>query len=286
MGGERVESKQRAMVPVLSRWQIEDLLRGEPEVSFDLELTRSEIVYSGSVARFRYGPRTYEIVLDELPEVRKDSCEVYALIDGVWRELSIASNRFYKLCVFERGWAPTLMIDGITMHSVLEDPLAVTRRKVRGIRGRVFECCTGLGYTAIEALRRGARQVVTVEVDPNVLTLASYNPYSRELFGMGIDLVLDDVMHFVKSLRSASFDHVVHDPPRLSYATQALYSEQLYREYARILKKGGGLFHYTGATGSKYRGLAVWRGVAERLRASGFVVRKVEKEFGVYAVRR
>ena len=286
MEGVRIESKQRAVVPVVSRWQVEDLLRGEPEVSFDLELSRSAVAYSGNIARFNYGSKTYEIALDELPEVRKDSCEVYAFIDGVWRELSIAGNRFYKLCVFERGWAPTLMIDGITMHSVLEDPLAVTRRKLRGVRGRVFECCTGLGYTAIEALRRGARQVVTVEVDPNVLILASYNPYSRELFGAGIDLVLDDVVRFIKSLRSASFDYVVHDPPRLSYATQALYSEALYREYARVLKKGGGLFHYTGATGSKYRGLAVWRGVAERLRASGFVVKKIEKGFGVYAIRR
>lgn len=282
----RLESKQFAAVPVLSRWQIEDLLRGEPKVSFDLEISRSDVAYSGRTARFKYGPEIYEIVLDELPEIYRDSCEVYAFVDGAWRELSIAMSRFYKLCVFERGWAPTLMIDGITMHRVLEDPLAVTRRKVRSARGRVLDCCTGLGYTAIEAVNKGARHVVTVEVDPNVLALASYNPYSRGLFSERIDIVIDDITRFVQSLRTTSFDYILHDPPRLSYATQALYSESLYREYARVLRRGGGLFHYTGATGSKYRGLSVGRGVAERLRASGFIVKRVEKGFGVYAVRR
>lgn len=288
MGRGRVESELPAgpaVVPVLSRWQIEDLRRGEPYVSFDLERSRSKVAYAGGTARFEHGSEAYEISLDELPEVYEDSCEVYALIDGVWRELSIAGARFYKLCVFERGWAPTLMIDGITMHSVLEDPLSVTRRKVRAIRGRVFECCTGLGYTAIEAARRGARQVVTVEVDRNVLTLASYNPYSVGLFSEQVDLIIDDAANLVAALRSASFDYVIHDPPRLSYATQSLYSAGLYREYARILRPGGGLFHYTGATGSKYRGVSVWRGVAERLRSAGFVVKTVERGFGVFAVK-
>lgn len=274
------------VVPAVSRWQILELAEGRGEVSFDLERSISKVVYNGRRAAFTYGGRKYEILLDELPEVEEDSCEVYALIDDAWRELSIASNRFYKLCVFGRGWAPTLMIDGITMHSVLEDPLALTRRKVRWAAGRVLECCTGLGYTAIEAIRRGARHVVTVEVDRNVLELAAYNPYSRELFSEGrIDLVFGDMVDFVAALRDGAFDYVVHDPPRLSHATQVLYSEGLYKEYARVLKRGGGLFHYTGATGSKYRGISVWSGVANRLRASGFTIKKVDRGFGVYAIK-
>ncbi|MEL9990905.1 MAG: RsmD family RNA methyltransferase [Thermoproteus sp.] len=254
------------------------------EVSFDLERSKSKTVYDGRRAAFMYGGREYEISLDELPEVERESCEVYALIGNAWRELSIAADRFYKLCVFDRGWAPTLMIDGITMHSVLEDPLALTRRKVRWARGSVLECCTGLGYTAIEAVRRGIRQVVTVEVDRNVLELAAYNPYSRELFlSERIDIALGDIVDFVTSLRGGAFDYVIHDPPRLSHATQVLYSEGLYREYARVLRRGGGLFHYTGATGSKYRGVSVWRGVANRLRASGFTIKRIDRGFGVYA---
>lgn len=269
------------VVPVLSKWQIEDLLGRREEVSFDLELTTTKVHYSGNSAYFTYSGVQYEILLEELPEA--ENCEIYALVEGRWRELSIASGHFYKLCVFERGWAPTLMIDGITMHSVLKNPLDITRRKVGNPRGRVFECCTGLGYTAIESLRRGAVHVVTVEIDLNVLTLVAYNPYSRKLWSPGVDLVVGDCLDFVQALRDGSFHYIIHDPPRLSYSTQRLYSEALYREFYRILKRGGGLYHYVSQSGTKYRGLDPARGVAERLRRAGFAVEKVVREYGVYA---
>lgn len=273
-------------VPVVSKWQIEELRKRGREVSFDLELTRTHVAYSGSVARFVYYGVHYELDLGELPDVDEESCEVYALLGNEWRELSIATERFYKLCVFRRGWAPTLMINGVTMHSVLENPLEVTAKKIERAWGRVFECCTGLGYTAIEALRRGARQVVTVEVDPNVLLLASFNPYSRELWAPAVDIVIGDCYTFINSLRGSPFDYVIHDPPRLSHATQRLYSEALYREFYRILRKGGGIFHYVSQSGAKYRGLNPYRGVAERLRRVGFLVEKVKEGYGIYARRR
>jgi len=273
-------------VPVVSRWQIEELRNRSGEVSFDLEITKTRVAYSGGVAKFVYSGIEYEFDLEELPGVDEESCEVYALIGGEWRELSIAAERFYKLCVFKRGWAPTLMIDGVTMHSVLENPLVVTARKIERVWGRVFECCTGLGYTAIEALRRGARQVVTVEVDPHVLLLASFNPYSRGLWTPAVDIVVGDCYSFVNSLRDSSFDYIIHDPPRLSHATQRLYSEALYREFYRILRRGGGIFHYVSQSGAKYRGLNPYRGVAERLRRVGFVVEKVKVGYGIYGRRR
>ena len=95
--------------------------------------------------------------------------------------------------------------------------MVITARKIRRVGGRVFECCTGLGYTAIEALRRGARQVVTVEVDPNVLTLAMYNPFSRGLWSPAVDIVVEDCLVFIAAVRDSSFDYVIHDPPRLSH---------------------------------------------------------------------
>lgn len=272
------------MVPVLSKWQIEDLMEKRELVSFDLEISKAKVTYAGRYARFNYGGADYEIDLDALPNA--GDCEVYALVGGEWRELSIAEKRFYKLCVFKRGWAPTLMIDGITMHSVLENPLSIAARKVEGVRGRVFECCTGLGYTTVEALRRGARYVLTVEADPNVLTLAAYNPYSRGLWSPAVDIAVGDCVDFIRAVRDGAFNYVIHDPPRISHATQRLYSEYLYREFFRILKRGGGLFHYVSQTGTKYRGLNPARGVVERLRKVGFVVEEVREGLGVYARRR
>lgn len=272
------------MVPVLSRWQVEDLMERREFVSFDLEISKYRVAYVGRYAKFNYGGVNYEISLDELPEA--GDCEVYALVGDKWRELSIADKHFYKLCVFKRGWAPTLMIDGITMHSVLENPLSLAAKKVVGVQGRVFECCTGLGYTTIEALKKGARYVLTVEADPNVLTLAAYNPYSRDLWSLKVDIIVEDCVNFIHSVRNNAFSYVIHDPPRISYATQRLYSEYLYREFFRILKKGGGLFHYVSQTGTKYRGLNPAKGVVERLRKVGFVVKEVREGLGVYAKKR
>ncbi|MEZ0319820.1 MAG: RsmD family RNA methyltransferase [Pyrobaculum sp.] len=272
------------MVPVLSRWQVEDLVEKREFVSFDLEISKSKVTYAGRYAKFNYGGADYEIALDELPEA--GDCEVYALVRGRWRELSIADRHFYKLCVFKRGWAPTLMIDGITMHSVLENPLSLAARKVAGVWGRVFECCTGLGYTAVEALRRGARYVLTVEADLNVLALATYNPYSRGLWSPVVDIVMGDCVDLIRAVRDGAFNYVIHDPPRISHATQRLYSEYLYREFFRILKRGGGLFHYVSQTGTKYRGLNPARRVVEKLRKTGFVVEDVKEGLGVFAKRR
>jgi len=274
------------LAPVVSRWQVEDLKKGEKLVSFDLEITKVPVEYDGGYARFSYGGVAYEVSLGDLPDVDEESCEVYVLLGGKWLELSIAGGRFYKLCVFRRGWAPTLMIDGITMHSVLENPLVVAARKIERVGGRVFECCTGLGYTAIEALRKGARHVVTVEIDINVLTLAAFNPYSRGLWSPQIDVVIGDCIAVAEALRGGAFDYIIHDPPRLSHATQRLYSETLYRQFYRLLKRGGGLFHYVSQSGTKYRGLNPYRGVAERLRRVGFAVEKIKEGYGIYARKR
>ena len=274
------------LAPVVSRWQVEDLKKGEKSVSFDLEITKVPVEYDGGYARFSHGGVAYEVSLGDLPDVDEESCEVYVLLGGKWRELSIAGGRFYKLCVFRRGWAPTLMIDGITMHSVLENPLAVTARKIERAGGRTFECCTGLGYTATEALKKGARHVVTVEMDINVLTLAAFNPHSRGLWSPQIDVVIGDCLAVAETLRDGAFDYVIHDPPRLSHATQRLYSEALYREFYRLLKRGGGLFHYVSQSGTKYRGLNPYRGVAERLRRVGFAVEKAKEGYGIYAKKR
>ncbi len=266
--------------PVVSKWQVEDLEKRLGEISLDLELSKTRVEYRGRTAYFTHGGVEYEVHLDTLPPA--EGCEIYALIGGKWVELSISGDRFYKLCLFNRGWAPTLMIDGITMHSVLENPLNIARKKARGAWGRVFECCTGLGYTAIEAAKRGARQVVTVEIDINVLTLARYNPHSRELWSPKIDVVLGDCLAHARASRDQKFSYIVHDPPRLSHATQRLYSEALYREFYRILKRGGGLFHYVSLTGTKYRGLNPTRGVVERLKRAGFTIEE-RGEWGVYA---
>ncbi len=192
--------------------------------------------------------------------------EPVQLYDGVLR-------RFYKLRAVGEAEAPTLEINGIHMHRIKgTTPWRDTLAKVRtlgGLRGaKVLDVCTGLGYTAIAALRRGATEVVSVEVDENVLRIAEVNPWSREL--SRVKVLVGDAAEVVGEFPDAYFTHAIHDPPRFQMAGH-LYSAEFYAELFRILKPGGKLFHYVGEPGRK-RGRSYVGGVKGRLVKAGFIV--------------
>ena len=62
---------------------------------------------------------------------------------------------------------------------------------------------------------------------------------------------------------------MLHDPPRFGIAGE-LYSQAFYDELARVLKRRGKLFHYTGTPNKLTSGRDVPSEVARRLRAAGF----------------
>ena len=175
------------------------------------------------------------------------------------------------------------------MHRTKDiNPYEDTLNKINAVKvkkgEKVLDTCMGLGYTAIEAYRRGA-EVITIEKNPNVLELAKINPYSEELFKGGIKIILGDAYDVIKTFKDEEFDVVIHDPPRFSLAGH-LYSEEFYKEIFRVLKPGGRLFHYVGNPGKKYRGKDLQKGVMERLRKVGFInVKRVEEALGVVAVK-
>jgi predicted methyltransferase len=231
---------------------------------------------------------TYWDINDESIRLRymDDQCKpLFIKSDGSLVRLYVESEgHSYKLCSSGKGWAPTIIIDGIVMHTVLMDPLRYSFSKMRGVRltGTVLDCCTGLGYTALVALKKGARRVITIEADANVIELASYNPWSVHLADPRIELMLGDVYELSTWVRDLVFNVIIHDPPRPTKRFTNLYSGELYRAYNRMLKRGGLLFHYIPRTGSRYRGRDVRRGVIDRLRDSGFVIIG-QNDYGVLA---
>ena len=64
-------------------------------------------------------------------------------------------------------------------------------------------------------------------------------------------------------------DALLHDPPRFGIAGE-LYSQAFYGQLARVLRKGGRMFHYTGTPNKLTSGRDVPREVARRLEKSGF----------------
>ena len=73
----------------------------------------------------------------------------------------------------------------------------------------------------------------------------------------------------VAQLPDQSVDAVLHDPPRFGTAGE-LYSQAFYDHLARVLKRRGRLFHYTGTPNKLTTGRDVPNEVAKRLRQAGF----------------
>ena len=223
--------------------------------------------------------------IDTLKSIVKKTQRIYLCRDGTMHPLEDRSAGYYKLV--PTAGAPLLEISGVKMHiSKGTDPFAsasaMAQQAVR--KGdKVLDCCSGLGYAAIAAHRLGASEVLSIELSPEVMRLRSQNPWSNDLGQAGIVQRQGSSYELIGSMPAASFDAIIHDPPRFSLAGE-LYSEEFYREIFRVLRRDGRLFHYTGNPHVVKKGSSFVDGVIHRLKAAGFKhVQKVEHLMGVSA---
>jgi len=193
-----------------------------------------------------------------------------------------------KLVPTEWG-PPTFEIDGIKMlPTATVSPYADAERKVGLIQpgGKVIlDTCGGLGYFAAWCLQGQARQILSFEKNPDVLWLRSLNPWSPRADQTTADrlaLTHGDIAEQITRLPATSVDAILHDPPRFGTAGE-LYSQIFYDHLARVLRRKGRLFHYTGSPNQLTSGRDVAREVAKRLRVAGFVT-AVEGD-GILAVK-
>jgi hypothetical protein len=275
---------------VLSHTQAGALLQarqtGEHEASLSLDLNRTMDTVLLEPARVVF-PNGEWLTWKSIEEVADSEVACYVVEENAARKIqffSEALNRHYSLMPTQR--APTMLISGLPMHRIKDiDPHEDTLRKIRTIapiRGHVLDTATGLGYTAIEAAR-AADHVTTIELDPVALEVARLNPWSEALFNNAqIEQVIGDTFEIVGEYADESFHCIVHDPPAFSLAGE-LYSEEMYRQLFRVLRRGGRLFHYVGDPDSPSGG-RVTKGVVRRLQTAGFtrIVRKPEA-FGFVA---
>ena len=170
---------------------------------------------------------------------------------------------------------PTFEIDGIKMlPTSKESPLDDARRKVALVQpaGKtILDTCGGLGYFAACCLDAGVARMQSFEKNEDVLWLRTLNPWSPdpEASQGRLQLAHEDVSRAIAQLPDAAFDAALHDPPRFGIAGE-LYSQAFYDQLARVLKRGGRLFHYTGAPNRLTSGRDVPREVAKRLEKAGF----------------
>lgn len=184
---------------------------------------------------------------------------------------------------------PTFEIDGIKMlPTAKESPLDDARRKVALVQpaGKaVLDTCGGLGYFAACCLDVDVAQIQSFEKNEDVLWLRRLNPWSPDPTQSNgrLQLTHADIALAIEALPDATFDAALHDPPRFGIAGE-LYSLTFYQQLARVLRKGGRVFHYTGSPNKLTSGRDVPREVAHRLERAGF---KAELALdGVLAIKR
>ena len=199
---------------------------------------------------------------------------LYAFDGDAFVPLSRYAGKLIKLVPTEWG-VPTFEIDGIKMlPTAKESPLDDARRKVALVQpaGKtILDTCGGLGYFAACCLDAGVARLQSFEKNEDVLWLRTLNPWSPdpdESDGR-LQLAHADVSQAITQLPDAAFDAALHDPPRFGIAGE-LYSQVFYDQLARVLKRGGRLFHYTGAPNRLTSGRDVPREVAKRLEKAGF----------------
>jgi len=261
--------------PLLTLPVHDDMLKaraaGQTMLACSLDLGRSTVSVGLEASGWTWGSRRFPY-----PEVVKDRTIYYW--DGAgFAPVSRYTTSLIKLVPTPWG-PPTFEIDGIKMLPSLQvSPFADAERKVALIqpRGkRVLDTCGGLGYFAACCLAGGAQAIRSFEINADVIWLRGLNPWSPEypdatLDRSALSLTHGSSLEAIASMADASFDAVLHDPPRFGIAGD-LYSQAFYDQLARVLRPGGRLFHYTGTPNKLTSGRDVQREVSKRLQAAGF----------------
>jgi uncharacterized protein len=260
-----------SMSPLLTSKVVEQLLlgrrRGAVAVECSLDLQRSMTTvgigtddWSWQGRRFAYPERCRERT-------------IYYWADDSFQPVTRYSSSLVKLVPTDWG-PPTFEIDGIKMLPTAQvSPYADAERKVKLIQPRgkiVLDTCGGLGYFAAWCLHGQAVQILSYEKNEDVIWLRTLNPWSPPV-GESLTLTQTDITESVITLPGNSIDAVLHDPPRFGIAGE-LYSQNFYAQLARVLKRRGKLFHYTGTPNKLTSGRDVPSEVANRLRSAGFAV--------------
>ncbi len=252
---------------------------GAPTVECSLDLERSTTTVEVAEAGWtRQGKRFPWL------EACKDRTIYYWNGEG-FQPVARFTTSLIKLVPTQWG-TPTFEIDGIKMLvSSQVSPWADAERKVGLIQPRgkvVLDTCGGLGYFAAWCLQGQAAQVLSYEKNPDVIWLRSLNPWSPQIDSR-LTLTQGDIAERIVSLPGGSVDAILHDPPRFGIAGE-LYSQVFYDHLARVIKRKGKLFHYTGTPNKLTSGRDVPNEVAKRLGKAGFVAEM--NGDGVLAVRK
>ena len=263
--------------PLLTSWTaktVQDAMKaGKPEVNISLDLGKSEVSIKLSKKSATIG--NTELKEKKLKKIIKRENVVFAIEDDDFYPLEIREEGYVKMVPAPGGLgAPTFELSGVKMHRTKDiDPYEDARTKVaESVKpgDTVFDTCGGLGYTATWALEYGAAQIYSCEINPDVIALRKYNPWTRRyLESDQIEKIHRSSAEEIQDFSTGYFDLIMHDPPRFSLSGD-LYGDEFISEMSRTLKSTGILVFYTGEPYRSGRGRSFIDGVEKRLRRNRF----------------
>jgi hypothetical protein len=241
------------------------------EISLDLGLTAEKVRLQRN--GFRANGKVVKTV-----KIREDDNSCYVIIGGKLEKVQFFSPKtkfLYKLVPTESR--PILQISGTSMHK----RSFIERIENDKLAGKVLDSGTGLGYTAIAA-SKAAKEVITVEIDKNVLEIARLNPYSQGLFSKkNIKSIVGNIVDKIKEFKDGEFDCIIFDAGTPKSSGE-FFSLNNYKQAYRVLKKGGKLYHYL-PRHNILRGRDFGAEAIKRLKKAGFSA--IERStYGSYAV--
>ncbi len=287
----------RKIGPLLTR-QVAELLLGARDAgagewhgSLDLGLSIGVVAlhpdrWEWNAQSYPYPPKLKDRTIYWLDGTTLDG----TTLDVTYAPVARFNGALIKLVPTDWG-APTFEIDGIKMLPTAKvSPFEDARHKVALVEPHgkiVLDTCGGLGYFAACCLAAGAAVIHSFEKNADVLWLRTLNPWSPDPDASAnagrLRLVHADVTQAIAQFADGSIDVVLHDPPRFGIAGE-LYSRAFYDQLARVLRRGGRMFHYTGSPNKLGSGRDVPREVAKRLEQADFNTRLALD--GVLATRR
>lgn len=280
----RTSADGNILYPVLSHIQVKPLKEAwqrDPaeqaiDVSLDLGRSQTSAQLSESGLQFEHPQLSATIRWEMLDEILANENGSYQLFgsEGEIERINFFSEEMQRAySLFPTRSAPTMLVSGITMHRIVDcDPWLDTQNKLKALgrppSGAVLDTSMGLGYTASLAAE-SASHVLTIEIDPTVVSVCRANPWSQALFNRpNIERVIGHSWDVIETLPSNTFGAIIHDPPMFNMAGE-LYSLDFYKELYRVLKNRGRLFHYIGNPNSR-SGASVTKGTIKRLKQAGF----------------
>jgi len=235
-------------------------------ISLDLNLSTSPVKIIPEENAFQL-PNGVSITFPSQFDETKKVC--YTIMNNqvhMMQTFDSQTNLFYQLV--PTSFRPILKISATPMH---KKPF-LDYLEQAPINGKVLDGGTGLGYSAIIANRQ-AREVLTIEWDPNVLDLARYNPHSYELFeSPDITIIQADITKEIKNHPYESFDNLIQDGGMMN-SSGTFYSQEHTHELFRVLKWGGHLYFYLPRHGIK-KGRDFGGEQISRLKKAGFTLEK------------